>query len=381
MKVLSVNATLDPVAGGGTAERTFQLSRHLALAGVECSVLTLDLGLQPERIADLRPSTVTALHCTVPRYFLFSLPEPRIRQLVHNADIVHLMGHWTLLNALVYREARRQAKPYVVCPAGALPIYGRSRRLKNTYNLLAGRPCMQNADACVAVARNEMEHFATYGVAPERVTLIPNGVDPAEFASVDDAGFRRKFGLSDAPFILFLGRLDPIKGPDLLLDAFARVASAIADLQIVFAGPDGGMQGTLESSAHHYGVAERTHFIGPIRGADKSHACHAACLLAISSRQEAMSIVVLEAGICGTPVLITDRCGFDELAASGGGMVVPASADGLEEGLREMLDTQSRLPGMGARLREFTHEHFLWEKIVGRYLQLFSQLARQGKSR
>ena len=75
MKVLSVNATLDPVAGGGTAERTFQLSRHLALAGVECSVLTLDLGLQPERIADLRPSTVTALHCTVPRYFLFSLPE------------------------------------------------------------------------------------------------------------------------------------------------------------------------------------------------------------------------------------------------------------------------------------------------------------------
>jgi glycosyltransferase involved in cell wall biosynthesis len=240
---------------------------------------------------------------------------------------------------------------------------------------------MQNADACVAVARNEMEHFEAYGVAPERVTLIPNGVDPAEFASVDDAGFRRKFGLSDAPFILFLGRLDPIKGPDLLLDAFAKVASAIADLQIVFAGPDGGMQGTLESSAHHYGVAERTHFIGPIRGADKSHACHAACLLAISSRQEAMSIVVLEAGICGTPVLITDQCGFNELAASGGGMVVPASADGLEEGLREMLDTQSRLPGMGARLREFTHEHFLWEKIVGRYLQLFSQLARQGKSR
>ena len=78
MKVLSVNATLDPVAGGGTAERTFQLSRHLALAGVECSVLTLDLGLQPERITDLRPSTVTALHCTVPRYFLFPLPENQI---------------------------------------------------------------------------------------------------------------------------------------------------------------------------------------------------------------------------------------------------------------------------------------------------------------
>jgi glycosyltransferase involved in cell wall biosynthesis len=94
-----------------------------------------------------------------------------------------------------------------------------------------------------------------------------------------------------------------------------------------------------------------------------------------------MSIVVLEAGICGTPVLITDQCGFNELAASGGGMVVPASAAGLEEGLHEMLGSRSRLPGMGMHLREFTREHYLWEKIVGRYLQLFSQLARRGKSR
>jgi glycosyltransferase involved in cell wall biosynthesis len=378
MKVLSVNATLDPIAGGGTAERTFQLSRHLALACVECSVLTLDLGLRPERIANLRPSTVTALHCTVPRFFLFSLPEPRIRELVRGADIVHLMGHWTLLNALLCREARRQAKPYVVCPAGALPIYGRSRRLKNAYNFLVGHNCIRDADACVAVASNEIDQFATYGVAAERVTLIPNGVDPVEFASVDDAGFRRKFGLSNAPFVLFLGRLDPIKGPDLLLDAFATIAPTIADLQIVFAGPDGGMLDALRSSAQRYGVAERTHFIGPIRDADKSHACHAACLLAIPSRQEAMSIVVLESGICGTPVLITDRCGFNEVTASSGGMVVPASASGLERGLREMLDIRSRLPDMGARLREFTLEHYLWEKIVGRYLQLFTQLTRQG---
>jgi glycosyltransferase involved in cell wall biosynthesis len=378
MKVLSVNATLDPVAGGGTAERTFQMSRHLALAGVECTVLTLDLGLTAARIADLRPSSVTALHCLMPRYFLFALPEPRIRALVRHADVVHLMGHWTLLNALVCSEARRLGKPYVMCPAGALPIFGRSRWLKLIYNRLAGLRCLREADACIAVAPNELDHFAAYGVAAERVTLIPNGVDPAEFADVDDTGFRHKFALPNAPFVLFLGRLDPIKGPDLLLEAFGNIALSHADVHMVFAGPDGGMLEALRAAAQRYAVAERTHFIGPIRGADKSRACHAACLLAIPSRQEAMSIVVLEAGICATPVLLTDRCGFDAVAATGGGMVVPATAAGLARGLDDLLRDRAQLPVMGESLSRYTRGHYLWDTMVHRYLRLFARLEPAG---
>lgn len=376
MKILNVNATLDPVAGGGTAERTFQMTRHLALAGVECAVLTLDLGLTPARIENLRPSTVTALHCILPRHYLFPLPEPRIRELVRRADVVHLMGHWTLLNALACNEARRQKKPYVVCPAGALPIYGRSRWLKNFYNRIAGLRCVQDANACVAVAQNEVEHFAAYGVTVDRVTLIPNGVDADEFSPADDAGFRRKFGLPNAPFVLFLGRLNPIKGPDLLLEAFWKIAAIHADMHMVFAGPDGGMLEMLRAATQRYGVAERVHFIGPVRGADKSHAYHAACLLAIPSRQEAMSIVVLEAGICATPVLITDRCGFDEIAESGGGMVVPATVTGLAQGLDDLLKTRAQLPVMGTALQQFTRKNYLWETVVDRYVRLFSGLTR-----
>jgi glycosyltransferase involved in cell wall biosynthesis len=378
MKVLSVNATLDPVAGGGTAERTFQLSRHLALAGLECKVLTLDLGLTPGRITDLRPSAVTALRCILPRYFLFPLPEPRIRELVRWADVIHLMGHWTLLNVLVCNEARRQRKPYVVCPAGALAVDGRSRWMKILYNRLAGQRCVRQADASVAVAQNELDDFAAYDVSADRVMLIPNGVDPAEFQSVDDAGFRRKFALPDAPFVLFLGRLDPIKGPDLLLEAFAQVAAAHGDVQMVFAGPDAGMLESLRAAGERYALRQRIYFIGPIRGTDKSHAYHAACLLAIPSRREAMSIVVLEAGICGTPVLITDRCGFDEIAGSGGGMVVAATVTGLARGLERMLETRPQLRIMGASLRQFTLEHYVWATIVQRYIQLFARLARAG---
>lgn len=379
MKVLAVNAGLDPVSGGGTAERTFQMTRALALAGTECIALTLDIGLTAERLARLQPGKSVALHCINNRFLLFALPEPRISALVAWADVIHLMGHWTLLNIMVARECLRQRKPYVVCPAGALPIFGRSGLLKNVYNLIAGRRLITRATAHVAIAHNEMEQFADYGIAKSAIQLIPNGIDPAEFSAVDDSTLHREFGLPHKPFILFLGRLAPIKGPDLLLSAFATFSRARPDVQLVFAGPDGGMLDELRVLAVQSGAAERIHFIGPVRGHDKSRICHAAELLVVPSRQEAMSIVVLEAGICGTPVLLTDRCGFDQVADSGGGQVVTATADALRDALLELFAGQERLPTMGELLREFIRKDYLWSIIAEKYLVLFRQAVSSGK--
>jgi glycosyltransferase involved in cell wall biosynthesis len=131
------------------------------------------------------------------------------------------MGHWGPLNALVYRQARSRGVPHVVCPAGALPIFGRSRLLKRAYNRLVGRAMVRDAAGHIAVSRDELAHFEDYGVSAERVRIIPNGVLPSEYEHRDDAGFRRRFDLGDAPLLLFIGRLSPIKGPDLLVKAFA----------------------------------------------------------------------------------------------------------------------------------------------------------------
>lgn len=378
MKVLTVNTMLDPVAGGGTAERTFQMSRFLAMAGVDCTVLALDVGLRDERLAALLPARACVLHCCLPRFYLFRLPEPLIAQLVRESDIVHLMGHWTVLNALVAQAARKAGKPYVVCPAGALPIYGRSRWLKGMYNAVWGKRLIRDAAAHVAIASNETAHFEAYGIAPGKITLIPNGIDPAAFDDSDEFAFRSQFRLPTEPFVLFLGRLNTIKGPDLLLDAFLRIAERYPRINLVFAGPDGGMLGELQAVAGKSSSAARIHFTGPLHGADKSRAYHAASLLAIPSRQEAMSIVALEGGICGTPVLITDQCGFEKIGSSGGALIVPASVDGLQQGLDKLLSADVDLHAMGMALREFTRKHYLWETVVDHYLELFGKLGRVG---
>lgn len=108
-------------------------------------------------------------------------------------------------------------------------------------------------------------------------------------------------GLGCVPYVLFLGRLNEIKGPDLLLDAFCRIADRCAEIHLVLAGPDGRMLQRLRAKSKALGIAARVHFAGYLGGRSKVAALRGASLLAIPSRREAMSIVVLEAGVCGCP--------------------------------------------------------------------------------
>ncbi len=108
---------------------------------------------------------------------------------------------------------------------------------------------------------------------------------------------------------------------------------------------------------------------------DKSRAYRAADLLVIPSRREAMSIVVLEAGISGTPVLMTDQCGFNEIAETGGGMVVAASVGDLQKGLVDLLKDRAGLKLSGQHLKAFVSRHFLWDSIIDKYVQLYKGLS------
>ena len=380
MHILNVNMSLDAVAGGGTVERTLQMSRHLVRSGVSCTVLATNLGWSPARAKDFEGIEVIALPCAWKRHYIFGPALRRIRDAVARADVVHLMGHWTLLNAVVYLFARHFRKPYVVCPAGALPIFGRSRSLKRLYNFVIGRRIVRRAARCIAVTRNELPHFERYGVSSDRVTVIPNGIDPKHFTASGDGNFLARIGLGEVPFILFMGRLSLIKGPDLLLRAFAGFGLEFKRHHLVFAGPDDGMLVGLRALAAELSMQSRVHFVGYLSGDDKARAYRAAELVAVPSRQEAMSIVVLEAGCAGKSVLITDQCGFEEVGRAGGGWVVPATVEGLRSGLAAILNDQNALAEHGRMLQRMVLERFQWTTVVKQYLSLYDQVLHDHQS-
>ena len=374
MHVLNVNSSLDFRTGGGTAERTFQMSRSLATEGVQCTVLTIDTGLDESRVLALKPTEVVATPLLLRRFYVPKVSQKTIRSLVDAADVIHLMGHWSVLNALVYLALRRAQKPYVVCPAGALPIFGRSRWLKHIYNFVVGNRIIRNASGWIAVTAAEFPHFENYGIPSSNVTVIPNGVSKEDFLPIDIGAFRRTKNLPVAPIILFMGRLNLIKGPVLLLRAFASIQEHIPDYQLVFAGSDEGMQSALIEMARQEGISERVHFLGFVSGNDKLATYQLARLLVVPSRQEAMSIVALEACISGTPVMLTDQCGFDEIKSIEPGLVVPANVAGIADGLIHLLTEPGLLDRITPSLQNFVLQRYTWHSIVSRYLNLYGSI-------
>jgi glycosyltransferase involved in cell wall biosynthesis len=374
IRFLNVNVFLDPESGGGTAERTFQLSRALSANGVATSVVCLQIGRVAQRAAALDGVRVLAIPCLQER---FLIPRGRFRALaqeVRNADIVQLNNHWTALNAIVYGLARRAGKPWIVCPAGALPLYGRSAALKRAYNGVVGHRLVQDAAAAVAITELEREQFAAYRRPPESVEVIPNGVAIHDFETADVSAFRQRHGLGDAPLVLFMGRLNEIKGPDLLLDAFARIRDSMRRHHLVFAGPDGGMREALVRDAHAAGLDRRVHFVGYLDGSAKASAYHAADIVVVPSRQEAMSIVALEAGACAKPVILTDRCGFDRVRAFGAGVVVPAHAEALAGAMYCLLSHSDQRGRMGAALFALVKSEYTWDAAARCYIALFKEI-------
>ncbi|KTD11586.1 glycosyltransferase [Legionella gratiana] len=369
MKILNVNFSIDPVNGGGTAERTNQMSRYLSQKNHDCTILTFFSNPNNEHIDEFKNIKLIILPYFLKRFFIPKGGFKQIKKAVHEADIIHIMNHWTILNAIVYCYARYFRKPYIVCPAGALPIFGRSKIFKKVYNLIIGKRIINNADGYIAIAENEIEHYKSYGVDKEKITLIPNGVFVEDFQEIKTV--KPRINLPEK-YILFMGRLNFIKGPDLILHAFANLPKEYDIYHLVFAGPDGGMLSSLQDSTKKLNLSSRIHFLGGVSGIDKNYAYQNCLFLVVPSRQEAMSIVVVEAGIFSKPALITNQCGFD-LEDIEAGYVVPPSIEGIEQGLIKMFASTRKIE-MGNSLHKLVLKNYTWYSVGEKLSVLYKSI-------
>jgi glycosyltransferase involved in cell wall biosynthesis len=379
MHVLTVVSIAAAREGAGNAERAVQLARALEQWGMQSTLLTLDIGNWQSREELRGNANLEVLPCLNER---FHLPVPlwgRISKLVSRSDIIHCVGYWSPLAILVSLAAKIHGIPYIVSPAGALPLFGRSKCRKALFNWMVGKRFVRKAAGWIAVTKSELPDFMNYGVPAEHIAIIPNGVVEAEYAFCDESFSLLEKRLPSYPFILFMGRLNPIKGPDLLLEAFVRFHHDYPNVSLVFAGPDEGMKISLEQRAAACGLTEKIRFIGFVGGAEKTAVYHAATVLVVPSRMEAMSIVAVEAGICGKPVLMTDQCGLNDPAEINPGLVVQASVEGLADGLRLAFTDLDRLTAWGNKWQSLVRERFLWRNQALKLKEYIEQIVANGK--
>jgi glycosyltransferase involved in cell wall biosynthesis len=371
MSILLVNMSIDRKTGGGTAARTIELAKSLNKDFVtKCIILSTDQGLDEKTKIFYKESNNILLPCLNDRFYIPLFSWRKLKNIISKVDTIHIMSHWTLINVLVYFLAMRLNKTYTFCPAGTLHIFGRSSILKRIYNFIIGAKIIKNASKCIAITELEKSDFVNFGVDISSIKVISNGIDNNVLYPNQEYknSFIKRHGLINSPYILFMGRLNFIKGPDILLDAFIELSKKFPEFHLVLAGPDEGLERQLQQKIYANSLENRVHLTGYIDNQMKIGAYTGASLLAVPSRREAMSIVAIEAGACETPVIVSSQCGFDEVKKFGCSVVEP-DVEEFYKGLYNMISNQN-LEAIGKNFHDFVVERYTWKKTASKYLEL-----------
>ena len=336
MRILHVIVSANP-AGGGPIEGVRQLGTALTAAGQhEIEVATVD---DPK--ASFLADFPLKVHPLGPRRAWYGYSPRLVPWLRANAsrfDVIVVNGIWRYASFAVWRAHQGTSTPYVVFTHGMLdPWFKREYPLKHLKKWLywpwAEYRVLRDAAAVLFTCEEERllarQSFGLYSAREVVVaygTSSPAASDESELASL----FLQYPILRDKRLAVFVGRIHPKKGCDLLIQAFARVLAPDSHWHLVIAGPDQvGLGPSLSKLAMYLGISDRITWTGMIGGATKRGLLGAAEVLVLPSHQENFGIVVAEAMSYGVPPLISDKVNiWREIRNDGAGIVAADDLDG-----------------------------------------------------
>jgi glycosyltransferase involved in cell wall biosynthesis len=376
MRVLHVIPELS-IRSGGLTRACAEACESLSRLGLQVSLLAA----REWEEGDFSPQGVELHFCRrfpgrLAGAFAYSAElRSTLRRLVPQADLVHIHGVWKYPGLAAAQEALRHSVPYIVQPHGSLaPWKLRYKRWrKKLYGRLVERRLLQDARAIHAESEEDKKQILDY-LPGLNVFVVPCGAyaeklaAPARCSPADrwpELGGRR--------FMLYLARLDVNKGIDLLLQAFHLAQAGEKGWRLLIVGPD--WQGTrrrMERLARKLKVADAVLWAGMVGEEDRRVALHGCDFYVLPTLEENFGISILEALLCGRPVITSTATPWRRLAEIGAGIAVSPAAGPLSAVLNEWMQfPKAQLDNMGQQGYRFAAREFDWNSVAARQAQAY----------
>jgi len=361
LRVLKVTQSYYPfMERGGPAVKVRALAAGLARRGYTVTVLTSDLGIKNAA----KPGSITresyGWRCEedgVQAIYLSSRGSYRsltwnpgsfafCRKALKAVDIVHIYGTYDLLGPIVARACRKEGIPYIFEPMGMYRPMVRNLALKWLYRRAFGESVLGGAVRVMATSVQEQKELIEEAVAPDKIIVRRNGVELPKRLPAPGV-FRCQWQIPrEAPLVLFLGRIVSKKSPELLLEAFIRwrrMPETAQTAVLAFVGPaEKEERQRLEAEVRRRHLRKNVLFTGPLYSDAKWSALIDADIFVLPSQNENFGNAAAEAIACGTPVVITDRCGIAPLVEGRAGLVIPHECEALVRALHQLSDAAVR---------------------------------------
>lgn len=377
-----ITSTFPPRSFGGVTGVSHLLATKLAKRGHRVTVYTTDAGnTQNARLATQNVARFDGLEVHYFRnlsnlfafkYRLFTPigSLPTLRNEIGSFDIVHFHDYRSLFTVFGSYFAKSGGTPYVIQAHGGVPkALPEQKRLKVVTKFISdaviNERVIRNASRVIALNQAEVLAYDKAGVEKEKVAVIPNGLDLSQFAKLPSRGqFRERYAIeSHEKIILFLARINKIKGLSLLLKAYHQLQKELEDVRLVVAGPDDGYLAQLKEEIARLGLTHKVLLTGPLYNNAKLEAFVDADVYVLPSVYDTFPLSLVEACACGAPTIVTTGCGLAEVIREVG-CVVDYDANQLQAAVHEVITNAALQEKMRAKGPAIVRERYDLEKVV-----------------
>ena len=394
LNILHVVSIVAP-SYGGSGIASLLMAQNQAKAGHKVAIYTTNVDfpsgthIEPSNEPVIK-NGVLIWHFSVQfRPFLVSIPFwMRLRGTIMSYDIIHIHGLYRFPVMSVALLARRVGVPYLIMPHGSLDpfLFNQSQHsliLKKISEKLLDFPNLNHAAAIHYTTKTEAERAALLGLRAKPI-VVPNGIDWRIYKDIPLKGpFRRRLGLSDqTPLVLFLGRINFIKGLKLLVPAFSQVAQEYPNARLAIVGPDNeGYGAKVRRWCTEQRIEEKVLFLDYLEPVEVKQALVDADVFVLPSYTENFGLTVVEAMACKTPVVISDQVNIcREVQTAGAGILVKLDPCALAKAISLILSDTSASQAMGDRGRDLAVKNYAWPSIVTQLTEIYQELIDERSS-
>lgn len=379
---------------GGPSQMVLGLSKGLAAQGIEVTVLTTNtngdagqacLDVPLDRAIEQDGYQIRYFRCSPFRRYKFSIDL--LRWLSNHAtefDLAHIHALFSPVSTTAAAIARFQRLPYILRPLGTLDPADlqKKRQIKQLYAALFERPNLANAAAIHFTSDQEAkisERFGTHSrdlVIPLGVNRIEDSLPLAPVSSAAPSG-------SPTLTLLFMSRIDPKKGLDLLLPALERLLAEGLDFHFVLAGTnpqDPAYESQIRTQIQASPLAAHTTITGFVTGAAKASLLRSVDLFVLPSYYENFGIAVAEAMAAGVPVVISDQVHiWQDIHQAQAGWISTCEVSTLTDQLRSALQSSQERQQRGINARTYALQHYSWDAIAQQMIAAYRQIVAKGE--
>ena len=294
---------------------------------------------------------------------------------LNSFDIIHMHEYRSIQNVIAHHHAKKYNIPYVFGAYGSLANIMSKRRLKQLFDNLWGYRLVNDASKLIAMTPTEVEQYRELGVEESKIVQIPNSIDIDGYEQLPEKGtFRKKYSITDEHIVLFLGRINKIKGIDILVKAVAELMEEGRSIRLVIIGSDDGYLPALKELIKDLKIEEKVILTGFIPTEMKLAAYVDADVYVLPSIYETFPTTVLEAGACGTPVIVTDRCQIAPLVKNELGLVVSYDKDELRDALLRILTDEKMRTRFRETGRALVREKYTWSRCADQIETVYEEV-------